>query len=388
MVIHGAGCALLDVLYAGADFAGPAFTAVMSRRDGDGGLRPGSLVFSEDLEAFAGRDYPRILADLTAGCGPASYTVGGPSVVSLIHAAQMLHGSGHTVRFYGALGSDEAASRMAACLERIPSLRTNLTIKTGSTARTDVLSDRRHENGQGERTFIHLPGSASLLSPEELGEDFFDARITAFGGTALLPRLHDGLTGLLRKARQRGAATVVNLVYDYRSDSGGRKWKLGARDDAYPFIDALLCDTDEALKTAGAARAEDAARWFLSRGTGAVVVTRGAKPALLASAGGLFAPLGLSELPVSQSIAAALAGGAGQGDTTGCGDNFTGGFLAALAERLGSGAQADLRETCIPAVVAGGFACFTLGGVFYERRAGEKRELLAPYLASYRAPPA
>jgi hypothetical protein len=44
----------------------------------------------------------------------------------------------------------------------------------------------------------------------------------------------------------------------------------------------------------------------------------------------------------------------------------------------------DLREICIPGIVAGGFACFTLGGVFYEKRPGEKRELLTPFIEEYR----
>jgi hypothetical protein len=43
----------------------------------------------------------------------------------------------------------------------------------------------------------------------------------------------------------------------------------------------------------------------------------------------------------------------------------------------------DLQEVCIPAIIAGGFACFTLGGVFYESRPGEKRDCLTPYMQKY-----
>jgi sugar/nucleoside kinase (ribokinase family) len=75
-----------------------------------------------------------------------------------------------------------------------------------------------------------------------------------------------------------------------------------------------------------------------------------------------------------------------KGDTTGCGDNFAGGIIAGIAEQLSLAPKGkiDLREACIPGTAAGGFACFTVGGTFYETYPGEKRERLAPYIASYR----
>ncbi|MDR2518722.1 MAG: carbohydrate kinase family protein [Spirochaetaceae bacterium] len=382
MVIHGTGCCLMDFLYADTDFSGPAFIAASARKQGDQGLHPGRLVFADDLEAFTGRNYAALLAEICAGAPPVSCNLGGPSAVSLAHASQIVRGPEHAVAFYGAAGTDETSRLMRRCLERIPFTKTNLVVKEGTTPRTDVLSDPRHDNGQGERTFIHIPGDASFLCPEDLGDDFFDAHIAAFGGTALLPPLHKGLTGLLRKARQRGALTVVNLVYDYQSDLRfpGRKWKLGEQDDAYPFIDILIADRDEALKTAGQRRVEDAARWFLAQGAGAAVITQGARPVVLIAKGGFFAPLDLTYLPVSQGIDRECA----TGDTTGCGDNFAGGLIVALAEQPAPAGAADLREACIPAAAAGGFARMTIGGVFYEQYAGEKRALLAPYLASYR----
>lgn len=384
MTIHGTGCCLIDFLYPEVDFSGPVFMAARSCREGDGGLHPGRLVFADDVEAFTKRDYPGLLADLCAGAD-AGFNLGGPAVVSLAHVSQMLGRPEHAVAFYGAVGTDETARLISRCLERIPFTKTNLVIIDGDSPRTDVLSDPRHHNGQGERTFIHVPGAASFFGPEDLGDDFFDAHIVAFGGTALLPPLHDGLTGLLRKARGRGVITVVNLVYDYRREFRfpGGKWRLGARDDAYPFIDILIANQEEALKTSGQRRAEDAAGWFLAQGTGAAVITQGSGPVVLSARDGLFAPCAVTSLPVSQRIRDELATGETRGDTTGCGDNFAGGLIAALAEQTGASGKADLREACIPAVAAGGFACFTLGGVFYERRPGEKKALLAPYLAAY-----
>jgi len=50
MRIHGAGCCLIDYLYTNISFSSEEFQAILSRRDGDGGINPGGLVFSEDLE--------------------------------------------------------------------------------------------------------------------------------------------------------------------------------------------------------------------------------------------------------------------------------------------------------------------------------------------------
>jgi sugar/nucleoside kinase (ribokinase family) len=182
---------------------------------------------------------------------------------------------------------------------------------------------------------------------------------------------------------------VVNLVYDYRSEisAPGKKWKLGIRDDAYPSIDVLIADHDEALKTSGCSSPADAAAWFLSQGTGAVLITEGAKAIRIAADKGICKPLETQTLPVSELVNRDLAAHPEQrGDTTGCGDNFAGGLIAGIAEQLARSprGQIDLREACVPGTCAGGLACFTVGGTFYETYPGEKRERLEPYIAAYR----
>jgi sugar/nucleoside kinase (ribokinase family) len=396
ITIHGTGCSLIDFLYPKTDFTAPLFTARLSRKAGDGGLAIGKLVFAEDFERFARVPYEEALGEIAGGVP--SHNLGGPAVVSLVHAAQIL-GEKAAVSFYGCRGDDPAGDLIEEALARagfVPHgkagpARYFLKPSRGLTPRTDVLSDPKYHDGHGERTFINRIGAAGQLSPGDLDipGDFFDASLIAFGGTALTPLLHDGLTELLRRAKKRDALTVVNLVYDYRSEQAapGRKWNLGAADDAYAFIDLLIADRDEALKTSGCSSPGEAALWFLSRGCGAAVITAGARPLHFAAGGGVFSPQCTGTLPVSKGIDRELAAHPEKrGDTTGCGDNFAGGLIAGLAEQLDRGAagRLDLREACIPAVIAGGYACFTLGGVFYENRPGEKRELLAPFIDAYR----
>jgi sugar/nucleoside kinase (ribokinase family) len=346
------------------------------------------LVFAEDFERFTGKPYDAALAEITGGL-PDSRNLGGPSIVSLAHAAQVL-GEAAEVLYYGARGSGEPGDFVEAALARLPFKERRLTRKEGAEPRTDVLSDPLYDNGHGERTFINLLGAASRFGPGDLDDSFFDAGVIAFGGTALTPLIHDGLTDLLKRAGGRGAVRVVNLVYDFRGEtaSPGKKWKLGAGDDAYPFIDLLIADKDEALKTSGTFRTEEALRWFLARGTGAAIITDGSRPVRFAAAeGGVFAPAEPCSLPVCEAVNRELADHPERrGDTTGCGDNFAGGVIVSLAEQLAaaSGGKADLRECAVQGAVSGGFACFTVGGTFYERRPGEKRGLLAPYLEAYR----
>jgi len=393
--IHGTGCCLIDYLYPDTDFSAPAFKAALSKKNGDGGLGTGKLVFAEDFEAFIGKPYEAILKEIAGG--KPSYNLGGPSIVSLVHAAQVL-GKKARVGFFGARGSDATGDLVEAALDRIgfksggTGEYPHYSLKRidGPTPRTDVLSDPRYDNGHGERTFISLIGAAGLFKSGLLDDEFFNADIIAFGGAALVPPIHDSLTELLEKAKQRKSFTVVNLVFDFRSEqtSPGKKWKLGKNDDAYPYIDVLIADKDEAVRTSGCSSLDDALIWFLKKGCGAAIITEGSRAIRLAADKSPFISLKAQALPVSEAINRELAvNPEKRGDTTGCGDNFAGGLIAGIAEQLDerdSAAGLDLCEACIPGIAAGGFACFTLGGVFYEKRPGEKSELLKPFIEAYR----
>ena len=50
-------------------------------------------------------------------------------------------------------------------------------------------------------------------------------------------------------------------------------------------------------------------------------------------------------------------------DTTGCGDNFAGGIIAALASQMySSGKPCDIMEAVSWGIASGGFACLSVGG--------------------------
>jgi sugar/nucleoside kinase (ribokinase family) len=89
-------------------------------------------------------------------------------------------------------------------------------------------------------------------------------------------------------------------------------------------------------------------------------------------------------LPVSEKVVNERKNGQ-IGDTTGCGDNFVGGVIASIVTQMQSGAgHPDITEACSRGVVSGGYACFYLGGTYFEKKTGEKKAKMEPYYEAYK----
>ncbi|MDQ1296584.1 MAG: hypothetical protein QG611_562, partial [Bacteroidota bacterium] len=161
IVVSGTGCALADFLYNDIPFHGSEFTEYISRNAGDGGLSPGKLVFTEELEKYSGQSYKEILKKITHGNPPDAFNVGGPSLVSLIHLSQMLDINDYQVKFFGMAGQDETAELIFRIVRGTPLNINNYLSSAGKpTPFTDVFSDPGFDNGVGERTFVNNIGAA------------------------------------------------------------------------------------------------------------------------------------------------------------------------------------------------------------------------------------
>ena len=387
------GCALIDYLYTGVDFSSDGFRRYQTRAAGDGGLRPGGLVFASDLEDFSAEPLEQILRNIVGERPADAANIGGPAIVAAIHAAQLGARSDIPVSFYGARGNDRDGSLPLERLDTVPLSLDSYQTFPGPTPSTIVLSDPAYSDGAGERCFINTIGAAAHYSPDTIDDRFYDADVVLFGGTGLVPALHDRLDECVVRAHRAGAVTVIGTVYDFRNEqrSPDTPWPLIRERENYGAVDLLITDHEEALRISGAADAHAAVDRFLSWGVGAAVVTCGTDPLVAESAGTRLLKSGRMELPVSSRVRAEHAAGtnplstAGM-DTTGCGDNFVGGVLYALARARSTGelASADVREILAHGVVAGGIASFHLGGTFVEHTPGEKAELIQQYLAEYR----
>lgn len=388
--ISGVGCCLLDRIYDHVDFRSEAFRKYLSKKAGDGGMEPGKLTFEEELERFSGQSFSSdILPLLTEGRKPQKENIGGPCVVALINASQLAYKES-TVSFYGCRGDDGVGEDLQQKLNR-----TNLdfchyrTEEGCETASTSVLSDPNYDNGHGERTFVNTIGASWHYLPDEVDESFYDSDICVFGGTALVPYIHQGLNAMLKRAKQHGSITVVNTVYDFLSEKNHpeQRWPIGDSDESYRFIDMLIVDHEEALRLSGEGDIPSAIAFFREKGAGAVLVTNGARNVSLWADSPLFGKVAEQTMPVSAAVGEALKHGK-KGDSTGCGDNFAGGVIGSLARQMANskwsnGQCLDLREACRWGIVSGGFACFYYGGTYFEQKEGEKLSCLQDLYDQY-----
>ncbi len=386
--ISGTGCALVDYLYTPIDFSGAALQKYFSKEAGDGGLEPGKLTLTADFEKFTDEDYIKVRDKITDHKQPTAVNIGGPSIVSLVHAAQMLHDQDIEVQFYGARGNDEGGDFLEEKLASVPVKIKKMKLGEEHTPFTDVFSDPSFNKGHGERIFINNIGASNEVLPEDLDNDFFDSDITVFGGTALVPNIHSKLEFLLFRAQKQGALTVVNTVYDFLSEKKDphKPWPLGNSIDTYHYIDLLIADMEEALSLSGSDNPEDAMKFFKYAGTGAVIITHGNHPIHYFSNHPLLGDHAPANLPVSERVRQSLeAQEEALGDTTGCGDNFAGGVIASLARQMikSPDSKVDLKDAIALGAASGGFACFYHGGTFYEKKAGQKAAEVAGYYKDY-----
>ena len=387
-IISGTGCALIDYLYSPVSFSNGAFSQFLSLKPGDGGLAPGKLVFTEEFEKFSGKDYLQSRNLITDSKQPVALNIGGPSIVSLIHAAQLLGKTNAEIYFFGSKGTDEAGRFMDEKLRHTPLKIGKYKNSAQFTPFTDVLSDPDWNNGQGERIFINNIGAAWDFLPTDLDEHFFKSDMVVFGGTALVPNIHCAIDELLAKAKSHQAITVVNTVYDFLNEKKNPSiaWPLGKSINSYQNIDLLICDMEEALSLAGTNSVGEAIDFFQTSGVGAAVITHGANPVHFFAQNQLFGNIPVSQVPVSERVICELSNPENRtGDTTGCGDNFVGGMIASIATQLihSNSHSANLKLAVALGVVSGGFACFYNGGTFYEKQAGEKAAKIESYLHDY-----
>ena len=389
IIISGTGCALADYLYTGVRFNSPQFHKYLSQRPGDGGVTPGKLVFTEELEIFSGIPYSEISAELRGSISATTFNIGGPGLVSLINAAQLLDKNEFKVYFYGGSGNDSTAGLIDQLVRKTPlNIDNYCKISEKKTPFTDVLSDETYDNNHGERTFINNIGAAWDYSPEMLGDHFFDSDIVCFGGTALVPQIHDHLSYLLKRAKSNGCLTVVNTVFDFRNEKKNPEhpWPLVDSLKDLSLIDVLIMDCEEALKISGEKSISEAAQYFIKHQVVSFIITNGASNLYAYSNGHLFKPMELSCWPVSQKVKSDFdINPELKGDTTGCGDNFAGGVIASLAmqSKYSKMSEFDLGEAVAWGIASGGFACYYIGGTYIEKNANEKLKIVHEFKCEY-----
>jgi sugar/nucleoside kinase (ribokinase family) len=388
IIVSGVGCSLVDRLFNNISFSSNEFSSYLSKESGDGGLVPGQLVFVEEFEKFADENHQTILKAITNNRSHDKINIGGPSIVSIIHAAQLSFDNNSEFRFYGGRGDDAQGEFIMKLLEGTSVNADNYIVTEGETPSTLVLSDPTYDNNAGERIFINSIGSAWNYTPNQLDDSFFSSDIVVFGGTALVPQIHDNLTELLEKAKSEGCITIVNTVYDFRNEKANpdKKWPLGKSDESYRNIDLLITDLEEALRLSGMSNIDSSIDFFLNKGIGALIITSGTDNVRLFAQGDLFGKIEYAEMPISKAVSEDLKNGKGNnGDTTGCGDNFVGGVITSIVKQIQEpNTGIDLKEATTYGIVSGGTTTFYMGGMYEEKEKGEKKKMIESYYKLYK----
>lgn len=169
-------------------------------------------------------------------------------------------------------------------------------------------------DNNAERTFFHCVGANGAFSYEDIDFDVIAENDAVFlTGTFLLPALDGEPTArFLKKCREMGKTTFLDVHWD----SSGR-WAQ-TLDCAMPYIDVFMPSIDEACHLSSGKTPEEMADEFLKKGVGAVVIKMGSDGCFVKErdrAG--YAVPALKNIRVT--------------DTTGAGDSFCSGFLAAYA---------------------------------------------------------
>ena len=179
--------------------------------------------------------------------------------------------------------------------------------ETLGTANCVVMVER-----SGARHFAYYPGTNDLLSADYVDIAAIDkCSILHIGGALALPSLDgDGMASLLGRAKSMGKTVTVDVTY-----SPDGNW-YGKLKDCFPYIDIFMPSIGEASMICGSSDPYACVNFLLGKGVGNVIVKMGADGCIAADAS------------QNRHFPAAPANVV---DTTGAGDCFNAGFLAAYA---------------------------------------------------------
>ena len=189
----------------------------------------------------------------------------------------------------------------------------------------------------GDRSFLVKQGNtAYYLKPDDISDNVLkNTRAITIGSLFCLPGLDGpGIANVLRRAQHFGTLTICDMTHD--------SCKIGphAMDCVYPHVDYMMPSMEEAYYVTGETDPDLIADYFLSQGVKNVVLKLGGDGCFFKNNSQRF----FSDPYVVKAI-----------DTTGCGDNFLGGFTHALLKGW------DMEHCCDFACAVGALNATRLG---------------------------
>lgn len=229
----------------------------------------------------------------------------------------------------GATGEDEKAFFIRSTLERFGIDTSAMQSHKGVHTAASILTVRPN----GDRPCLHVRGSSdALLITEAEYDHVLDARFVHMGGNGLLGKMDgDPTRALLAAAKERGCTTTFDLIFA-NSDL------MPKIAPAMAYVDYFIPSIEEAAILCGRTTPEDCAAYFHDLGVKNCVLTLGGDGSFISTGDQNF------YLPAHDIQVV---------DTTGCGDAFSAGLIAALNKGWDLEKSARFAGTC-GALVAGG----------------------------------
>ncbi len=171
----------------------------------------------------------------------------------------------------------------------------------------------------GSRTFYQNFGSSGEFCFEDIDLSVLNrVSVLQIGGTFHMERFDgEGAVRLLKLAKERGITTSLDVTMDRKG-----RWN-SLLEPYYPYLDYFMPSIEQAVEITGQTRFSDIAGFFLERGVKNVIIKAGTQGSYFKNNATAFS-CACYHVP---SVA----------DTTGAGDAFVAGFLAAR----GRGFQAE-----------------------------------------------
>ena len=227
-------------------------------------------------------------------------------------AAINLHKMGVDSKMVGMVGADMFGDFLRQRLnEAGVDTRGLRTDKNAQTSVSLVLLD-----DSGERSFLHCTGTNGTLVAADIDYSIIDECDAVFLTGSFLMDKFDGVETMefLKKCKEMGKTTFLDVCWDAK----GRWGEL--LNMSMPYIDFFMPSIDEAVEIAdGKTDPDEIADVFMARGVTNVVIKMGSKGSYLRLAGWEKG----KTYPILKGVKAV--------DTTGAGDSFCSGFLAAYA---------------------------------------------------------
>ncbi|WP_128927593.1 carbohydrate kinase family protein [Bradyrhizobium guangxiense] len=207
----------------------------------------------------------------------------------------------------GAVGSDEKADWMLNALER-EGIDISLMERMADSPTSATILPIRPD---GSRPVMHARGaSARWRIAPETQRAACRSKILHLGGVgSLLAMDGEPSVALLRDAKAAGCTTTLDLIQ-------ARRETLALVEPLLPHVDFFMPSIDETSAMVGTDEPAACARFFIDKGAGACAISLGADGSFVMARDGRQFTVPAFDVAVR--------------DTSGCGDSYTGGFIAGL----------------------------------------------------------